>query len=365
VKSLVTNKVLLLLVFVAVLLSACSGDKDKPKKRTSEHLVEADIARYESLSYIADRAGSLRAIREVKIFNQAEGRIKKINVHQGDTIKAGSILVQLDDSLLKARWDKAAASLRQATRDTRRLAKLRKKRLVSEDAYLKSKTSYEVARAEERLLFAQLNFMTIKAPFSGTVSARNIEPGDIAPKHTHLLTIMDPSKLISDVKVSELVLPHLKVGDRADIQIDALGSATFAGTILRIYPTVDPQTRLGKIEVTLDPVPKNAQAGQFSRVTLSTGEKKRLVVPFTALRRDRVGEYLYLIQKNNKVTRLSVKTGIRLTDKVEITEGLNEHDKVVTKGFLGLSEGKKIKQVGVNAAPAKNEKEKIKEQKNG
>jgi hypothetical protein len=53
------------------------------------------------------------------------------------------------------------------------------------------------------------------------------------------------------------------------------------------------------------------------------------------------------------VKRLSVKTGIRLSDKVEITEGLNENDKVVIKGFLGLSEGKKIKQVGANAVPAK------------
>lgn len=348
---------------MVIALSACGSDKSKSRKPSAGHLVEASVARYESLSYVADRAGSLRAIREVKIFNQAEGRIKEIKVHQGDSVKKGQILVRLDDRLLKARWDKAAASLRQAKRDTERLEKLRKKQLVSEDAYLKSNTVYEVARAEERLLHTQLNYMTIKAPFSGKISARKIEPGDVAPKHTHLLTVVDPSKLITDVKVSELVLPHLKVGDPARVQIDALGQQSFTGKILRIYPTVDPQTRLGKIEVTLDPVPKNAQAGQFSRVTLSTGEKKRLVVPFTALRRDGIGEYLFLINKENKVSRLAVKTGIRLSDKVEVTEGLNINDKVVTKGFLGLSEGKKIKQVGVNA-PVPNKENKV-EKTNG
>ncbi|MFV1992264.1 MAG: efflux RND transporter periplasmic adaptor subunit [Acidiferrobacterales bacterium] len=344
-----------LLISIPVLLTACSDESNKNKKTGVGHLVEVATARYESLSYVADRAGSLRAIREVKIFNQAEGRIKEVTVRQGDSVKAGQVLIRLDDTLLRAQWDKASASLRQAKRDAQRLRKLKKKQLISEETYLKSETVYEVAKAEERLLSAQLGYMTIKAPFPGKVAARKIEPGDVAPKHTHLLTIVDPSKLISDVQVSELVLPHLKLGDPASIRIDALGTESFAGKILRIYPTVDPQTRLGKIEVTLDPVPAKAQAGQFSRVTLSTGEKKRLVVPFMALRRDGAGEYLYLIDDENKVKRLAVKSGLRLTDKVEITEGLVENDKVVIKGFLGLGDGKKVKQVGpARQLPEKN-----------
>jgi len=351
-------KLSLAAIAVLLVLASCNSNSSQPKKETPGHLVEAAVARYESLSYVADRAGSLRAIQEVKIFNQAEGRIREITVHQGDTVEAGKILVRLDDSLLRAQWDKAAASLHQARRDFERLDKLRSKKLVSEETYLKSKTVLEVARAEERLLYTQLEYMTIKAPFSGTVAARYIEPGDVAPKHTHLLTIVDPSKLITDVKVSELVLPYLKIGDQVNIQIDALGNKNFTGKILRIYPTVDPLTLLGKIEVTLDPVPENAKAGQFCRVTLSTGEKQRLVVPFSAVRRDKLGEFIYLIDKDKKVSRHSVKTGIRLSDKVEITEGLNEQDQVVTKGFLGLRDGKKIKQVGVNIKPEKNTKEK-------
>ena len=341
-----------MLITIPVVLTACSDDSNKNKKTAASHLVEAATARYESLSYVADRAGSLRAIREVKIFNQAEGRIKEVTVRQGDSVKAGQVLIRLDDTLLRAQWDKASASLKQAKRDAQRLKNLKKKQLISEETYLKSETVHEVAKAEERLLSTRLGYMTIKAPFPGKVAARKIEPGDVAPKHTHLLTIIDPSKLISDVQVSELVLPHLKLGDPALIRIDALGPESFAGKILRIYPTVDPQTRLGKIEVTLDPVPEKAQAGQFSRVTLSTGKKKRLVIPFMALRRDRVGEYLYLIDDENKVKRLAVKSGLRLSDKVEITEGLAENDKVVTKGFLGLGEGKKVKQVGKTATPA-------------
>jgi len=339
-----------MLISIPAVLVACSDDTGKNKKTAASHLVEAATARYESLSYVADRAGSLRAIREVKIFNQAEGRIKEVTVRQGDSVKTGQVLIRLDDTLLRAQWDKAAANLRQAKRDALRLKKLKKKQLIAEEIYLKSETAYEVAKAEERLLSTRLGYMTIKAPFPGKVAARKIEPGDVAPKHTHLLTIVDPSELISDVQVSELVLPHLKVGDSASIRIDALGPESFAGKILRIYPTVDPQTRLGKIEVTLDPVPAKAQAGQFNRVTLSTGEKKRLVIPFMALRRDRAGEYLYLINDESRVKRLAVKSGLRLSDKVEITEGLAENDKVVIKGFLGLGDGKKVKQVGQKTA---------------
>lgn len=100
--------------------------------------------------------------------------------------------------------------------------------------------------------------MTIRAPLASRVAARRVEPGDVAPKHTHLLTVVDPSVLVTDVQVSELVLPHLKQGDRAGVRIDALGQKVYPGEVLRIYPTIDPATRRGQIEVALKPVPPGA-----------------------------------------------------------------------------------------------------------
>jgi membrane fusion protein, multidrug efflux system len=337
---------LLVYSFVVLGLSACGGDDDNSQKKSLTHLVELAEAREDRLSYRAQRSGSLRALRTVKLFNQEEGRVIQVNVRQGDSVRKGKSLVKLDDRLLRAQLDKAIASRRLAEQDVKRLQQLKAKQLIAEEALNRATTTLEIARAEMRLLQTRISYFNIKAPFAGKIAERKVEPGDVAPKHTHLLTIIDPSKLVTDVQVSELALPYMKVGDNAEVRIDALGQNIFSGKVVRIYPTVDPATRLGRIEVALSPVPKDARAGQFSRVTLSTAKQKRLVVPFSALRRDAVGEYVFLYDDEaGTVSRRAIKSGLRLADKVEIREGLSAGQRVVAKGFIGLTDGKKVKVV--------------------
>ena len=341
-----TSRLLLLALLMSVGLVACGGD-DKGKRPAAAHLVELSEAVEDNLSYRVERNGSLRAIRSVKLFNQEEGRVLVVNVREGDSVKKDQLLAKLDDRLLRAQVDKALASRKQARQDVRRFKQLKDKQLIAEETVTRALNALDIAKADVRLLRTRLSYITIKAPFDGKIAERKAEPGDVAPKHTHLLTIIDPSKLITDVQVSELALPYMKVGDVADVRIDALGQQIFPGKILRIYPTVDAATRLGRIEVALSPVPQGARPGQFCRVTLSTSEHKRLTVPFAALRRDSAGEHVFLYGDDGKVIRQAVKSGLRLTDKVEIRDGLYVGQRVVSKGFLGLSEGKAVKSVAM------------------
>jgi membrane fusion protein, multidrug efflux system len=332
-------------------LSACSPDADgqtraKPAKRTTpEHLVELAQAREQRLRYSAERQGSLRALRQVKVFNQEEGRVLAIPAREGDHVRKGEVLVRLDDRLLRAELDKATATLRQAELDVRRLQGLISKKLVAEESMNRATTALAIARAEERLLNTRLGYMTIVAPFDGEIAERRIEPGDVAPKHTHLLTLIDPSSLVTEFQVSELILPGLKIGDAADVRIDALGNQNYPGRISRIYPTIDPLTRQGVIEVVLAPVPPGASPGQFCRVTLRTGAQPHLVVPVGALQRDSQGEYVFVLGEGNTVHRTAVQSGLRFADLVEIRSGLNSGQQVVTRGFLGLNNGQVVKPV--------------------
>ncbi|MDH5648827.1 MAG: efflux RND transporter periplasmic adaptor subunit [Gammaproteobacteria bacterium] len=333
-------------LLVAVSLSACTGGDDEDNKKKDEAaLVELAAVQEDSLSYRTERTGTLRAQRTVKLFNQEEGRVLKVLVREDDSVKQGQLLVQLDDRILRAELDKAMATLQQAQQDAKRLEQLKAKQLVAEESLNRALTTQEIAGAEVRLLKTRISYITITAPFSGKIAERKVEPGDVAPKHTHLLTLIDPSKLITDVQVSELALPYMKVGDDAEVRIDALGQQTFVGKIERIYPTVDSATRLGRIEVALFPVPERARAGQFCRVTLSTSQQRHLVIPFSSLRRDASGEFVFLYSDDGTIVRQSIKSGLRLADKVEILEGLTAGQRVVSKGFLGLSEGKKVRAV--------------------
>jgi membrane fusion protein (multidrug efflux system) len=176
-----------------------------------------------------------------------------------------------------------------------------------------------------------------------------VEPGNVTPQHTHLMTVIDPSQLVTDVDVSELVIPYLNVDDAAEVRIDALGAKLHPGKIVRIHPAIDPATRTGRVEVVLNPVPKGARAGQFCRVELTTGSTQQLVVPLAALQRDAQGEFVYVLQDDGTVRRSGVSSGLRLADRVEIRAGLERGDKVVVKGFLGLSPGQRVKPVAPRA----------------
>jgi len=336
------------LIVVLPGLAACSDSGGKAgagKGERPAQLVQLATLERKALRHEADRTGTLRALQAAKIFNQEEGAVLEVKVHEGDRVAAGDVLARLDDRVLHAEFSKARARRVEAEANLKRLARLAERRLVSQETLEKARTGHAVAAAEERLLETRVGHMTVTAPFDGVISARRVNPGDVAPKHSHLFTLVDPTSLVTDVTVSELLLPRLNVGDPARVRIDALGDTSFPGRIHRIYPTVDPGTRRGRLEVLLDPVPAGASAGQFCRVTLITHAEERLVAPLSAVRRDNDGAHVFRVGDDDTAQRIPVVVGLRVADEVEILDGLVAGDRVVVSGFLGLASGKKVKAV--------------------
>lgn len=329
-------------------MSGCTQDaasvsnSQSAKKDTPAHLVESAPVVQETLRMSSVYTGSLRHRQTVRIYNQEEGRATRLPFYEGDRVEAGDIILELDATLLIAQLDKAKAVRREAETNMKRFRQLLDEKVLSENEYLRAKTAFEVAKAEERLLETRIGYTKVAAPFSGVVTARLVEPGDFLVHHTHVLTLADPSSLLTDLAVSEILLSHIAVGDSVHVRIDALGSTEFPGRVVRVHPELDPRTRQGRVEIELRPVPEGARAGQFARVTFSTEALDRRVIPFAALRRDRDGEFVYRIDGDRVVHRVPVRSGQRLADRVEVLEGLGVGDLVVVKGFLGLKEGKKV-----------------------
>ncbi len=336
----------------------CGGEPEKNSGTAKDqaprpHLVELASVGHESLSYAADRAGSLRALNEVKIVNQAEGQLLELNVREGDRISAGQVLARYDDRIARTELDKALATLAQAEADFERAERLVSEGFLSREAMTRAATTRDNARADVSLLRTRLQQMTLTAPIAGLVSQRLVAAGDATPKHAHLLTMIDPTRLITDVDVSELALPNLHVGDTAQVRIDALGAESHPGRILRIHPTLDPTTRSGRVEVILQRLPPGARPGQFCRVTFAAGAQKHLVVPLAALQRDAVGEFVFVYRDDGKVHRAGVRSGLRLADRVEIIDGLKADARVVVKGLLELTAGRKVKPIEAKPSDVK------------
>ncbi|MGD8568411.1 MAG: efflux RND transporter periplasmic adaptor subunit [Gammaproteobacteria bacterium] len=337
------------------MMAGCSQESvGKSNKKPKAHLVEAVRVNLSPVAVQRVRTGTLRARREVKIHNQEDGEVIKLPYFEGDRVKKGDMVVRLDDKLLRAQLTRAQATRHQAQQDLNRVRDLFKKKLVSDEQLNRAETALEVAQADEKVLQTRLSYTTIKSPLDGIVSERLSEPGNIAERYTHLLTISDPTSLVTEVTVSELLISKLAVDQLAQVTVDALGDKTFHGRISRIFPNLDPVTRRGTVEVELRPVPKGARPGQLCRVTLTTQAAQRLVIPFSALRRDQSGAYVFTVDDNNVVHRSPVVGGLRIDEQVEILKGLDQGQRVVTKGFLDLAVGKQVKVVPTGNGDAGN-----------
>ena len=370
-------------VFIST-LSACSKETPQSNRKPNKvHLVEAANVQLVHSGIHRVRTGTLRARREINVYSQEEGRVTALPYYEGDKVKKGQVVARLDDELLRSQLARADATKHKADEDLKRIRGLYKRKLTTDEEMSRAETEQEVAKADVELLTTRLSYTIIKAPIDGVVSNRLTEPGNVVEKHTHLLTISDPSSLVTEVSLSELILPQITLDDPVKVSIDALGKAVHNGNILRIHPTLDPVTRRGTVEVELKPVPNGARPGQLCRVEFTTRVAERLVIPFRAIRRDDQGEYVYVLEAGGKTAkaamdkpvmnkdgnldgdvkagdddsvriarRVEIHSGLRIGEQVEIIQGLQEHQQVVTRGFLELTDGKQVKVVGSPAAVA-------------
>ncbi|MCW8910526.1 MAG: efflux RND transporter periplasmic adaptor subunit, partial [Gammaproteobacteria bacterium] len=334
------HKVLSLLL-CTLMLSACSEDPSTNKHKKPAHLVETTTVSLKEVSLQTTLPGTLEASRTVRIFNQEQGLLKSLPFYESDPVKQNDLLASLDDALIRSDLNKAIATLKQSELDLKRLKNLVPRKLASEDQIAKAKTAVSIAQSEVNRNQTRLKHTQITAPFDGVISERLIEPGDVIPLYSHMLTLIDISSLKVRVYVSELLLPLIKQNDPVSIKIDALGDQAFDGQINRIHPTIDADTRRGVVEINIKPAPDGALPGQLCRITLSTEIKPRRMIPFDAVRHDNQGTYVFRIE-NNKARRINIRTGIQHNQDIEILEGLKENDIIVSKGFFGLDHDKEV-----------------------
>ncbi len=348
------NVLLLVITATMLMTSACTEQTAPAEKVAKPHLVEIIIAQSQTLTIQRERNGTLTALREIQIYNQEEGQITSLPFYENDMVKKGNIVAKLDDRLLRAQLERTQALRRKAEQDLLRFKNLAAKGLTPQTEITRVETELAVAKADEHALLTHLDFTVIRAPISGIVSERQSEQGNIAERYSHLLTLSDQSSLITEVAVSELLINKLHVGDKPQLSIDALYDPTsidppLHGTITRIYPNLDPFTRTGTVEITLTPVPIGARPGQLVRVTLKTEQAKRLLIPFTSLRRSTQGDYVFTIDSEQKAQITPVVTGLNVNDQIEIVSGLSEGTAVVVRGYTNLHVDKAVTVVNVPA----------------
>jgi len=340
-----------------MLLSACDNGAPphQPSREKTAPLVEVAKAAPGDSSMRFERSGELRALRSVNVANQQEGVVSRVLVEEGDAVTKGQLLLILDAPVLRAELNRANIQLKQAQAYLARLNKLGDKKLVAGQTLADARAKRNLARADTRLLQEKVDHLRVFAPFPGVITEKRVHAGDVAARYTHLLTLLDPSSLVTTFTVPGAIRSRLSKGDPVSIRIDSLGDEDYAGAISRLSPGIDPRTRLSSVEAILEPAPAGALPGQFARVILGQDMPIGLTIPVAALRRDREGEYVYFVGADRHVHKRPVRAGLRLHERVEILSGLENGDEVVISGFLSLHDGELVRVAGERSTPEKPE----------
>jgi len=332
-------------IVAAVFLSACNqqptDSNSVQRKERPPHPVLTQTVAATPVAVDFSRTGTVSIRIKARIHAQEEGRVTYFPWYEGDSIKQGERLLMLDDTLLQAELKKAQAEASQARLDLKRIKNLIAKKVASQEQLTSAGTRLSIAEAEVEILKARLARMDIKAPFNGVVSARLVEAEDFVSKNTHLLTLIDPDSLYIEANFSELLLGQIRQGTEVLVRIDAAGSKTYPAIISRIHPVLDNSTRQAVVEIDFKQKIPNIHAGQFARIHFSSVPQSRIMLPFNAVQQGRNSQFVYVLEEG-KARKVDVTSGIKKEDLIEIVQGLTAGQKVITQGFLGLSDGKKV-----------------------
>jgi multidrug efflux pump subunit AcrA (membrane-fusion protein) len=376
---------------------ACSGPSRTQAMGRAEPVraVQVEQVRREDLHRPIEVVGTLAAADEATISAEAAGKVLHILADLGDHVRAGQVVVMLDSEKLQYKLDgqraalnralakygvtkpdqslppieqtpdvqKAATQLAQSEVAWKRAGQLSQAQLISQEQveaaqarYTTDKAAYESAlqnakdlradidasRAAMRLAERELTDASIKAPFEGYIQKRFVSLGQFVQVQTPVISLVkvDPLKLVAEVP--EHMAPWVKVGGRVSLTVDAYPDHVIQGTVSRVSPAVNQQTRAFPLEATVPNHDGLLKPGTFARAHLDSDRVDPiLTVPYAAIQ-NRYGTNRLFVVKGDRVTSVEVKLGDRLGERVEIVNGVAAGAPIAVSDIDHLTDGTKV-----------------------
>jgi membrane fusion protein, multidrug efflux system len=384
---------------VALLVTTAAGCSrgEKPRARARDdapRVVKVETVRQDSVSRSVEIVGTLAAEDQVTIASQADGAVSRVLADLGDRVKSGQVLIELDREKPQYNLDnqkaaleralakygatdpthlppvdqtpdvqKAVAELRQARQAFERAQELTKRELLPKqsledaDTTLRSKQAaydsalqnarnlaadIDASNAMVRLADRQLRDASIRAPFDGYVQKRLVSLGDFVKSQTPVMSIVRMDTLKAIGEIPERMAPWVQVGQQVSLSVDAYPGKAITGTVSRVSPAVNTNTRAFPFEATVPNGDGLLKPGTFARVHLSTSlVEPVLTIPYAAMQY-RYGVYRVFAVNGDHLGMHELKTGDRVGDRMEILDGVKLGDEVALTDVDNLADGMKI-----------------------
>lgn len=299
-----------------------------------------EVARVDVMQLVDDTqaVGSLRSRQGVIVRPEISGRVTQLNFRDGDRVKTGQLLVQLDDRLPMAQVQQALAELSIAEANHKRNQDLVAQNFISRRTVDESAAALQVAEAKLALARATAARLKIFAPFDGLAGIRSVNVGDYLKDGADIVNIEDIEAIYVDYRLPERFQSKVRRGQTATVELDALPGRKFKAVLLAIDPLIDANGRSVGVRACIDNRRLQLRPGMFARVNTVFGQRDDArVIPEEAIVPQAGKQFVIKLlpgpDGQGLVTqRVEVKVGHRMPGKVEILDGLALGDSVVVAG---------------------------------
>lgn len=308
-------------------------------------IATADVKQEQRESTLSS-VGSLVAVNQVMVANEAPGLVKSILFESGQTVAEGDKLVQLDDSVDQAELGSLKAAERLAEIEFKRNAKLVNEKSVSRADYDRSRAALDGATALRVAKEASIRQKAILAPFAGVLGIRAIDLGEYLSPGSDIVSLQSLDPLYVDFSLPERYLEQLSAGQGIDVAVQAFPHETFTGAISVVSPRVETATRSVQVRATLPNPEHKLRPGMFAEVTTHLGDVHDvLTIPERAISFNPYGDTVFVVEQQDDkqvVNRRQVTTGDTVNQRIAIQSGLKQGEVVVVDGHNKLRNGQQV-----------------------
>lgn len=307
--------------------------------------VQVDTLQLENVNAEFSYSGTFEPNKETKISAELQGKINAVLVDAGSVVSKGQTLIQLDNSLLKLQLQTIEVQIEGLEADVNRYAILAKADAIQGVQLEKAELGLKSAKVQKAILLEQINKTTIKAPFSGVVTAKLSEEGAFAAPGVPLLQITDITTLKFTVNVSEKDLSQFKLNQSYSLSVDAYSEIILTGKTAMIGSKANMGSSFPVQFSVNNTSDLKIKSGMFGKVLLkSETSAKGIVIPSSAIQGTDNQPQVYVV-KNGKAVLQNITISKKIQNKAVVSNGLNEDDVIVTNGFINLFDGANVKSI--------------------
>lgn len=333
------------IILIGSFMIALTGCKQEEQEKSIIHRsltpipVNVDQTRKVTSTNQAEVVGTVQAINRAEISSKITGNITRLTVDLGSKVNEGDLLAILSAGEISAQVQQAKAQYNQAKRNLKREESLLEKNAATEESVKSFRDQKVINEGAYKEAVTMLDYTRITAPFSGIITKKMANVGDLATPGKPLIQIEDPNNLEIQTAIPEAMILKIAKGDKLTVFIPSV-NLRIKGTVAEVSPTADPSSRTAPIKLQIKSNPL-LRSGQFARITLVTGESQTLMIPSTSVTVFGQLERVFVVENDLAKLRL-IRTGVRVGDNIEVLTGLNSGESVITSKANRILDGQPV-----------------------